>query len=163
MAEEPKPHVNVPGAAGVGIGGNAERNQITTNLDQSPAGNFYGTVNFNQGGTQSLGQLVETPQRLAHIRLAPLREKFAGRVVLLDELEKKLQPGQGASLSQRAAIHADGGVGKTALVVELAWRLFDQGKFDYVFLLNCHLAGDARRQLGRLVRARPVKPPQAGG
>jgi tetratricopeptide (TPR) repeat protein len=79
---------------------------------------------------------VGPPPRLAHIHFAPLREKFAGRKALLDELAVRLQPGKAQALSQAAAVKADGGVGKTAVAVELAWRLFEEGKFDYVFLLN---------------------------
>jgi tetratricopeptide (TPR) repeat protein len=76
------------------------------------------------------------PERLAHIHFHPLGEKFAGRKALLDDLAARLQPGKAHALSQRAVVKADGGVGKTAVAVELAWRLYHEGKFAYAFLLN---------------------------
>jgi len=82
------------------------------------------------------GAAPQPPERLAYIRFPAMKEKFAGRLALLEELARVLQPGQAAGLSQRAAVQADGGVGKTALAVELGWRLFEEGKFDYVLLLN---------------------------
>jgi hypothetical protein len=33
-------------------------------------------------------------------------------------------------------LYADGGVGKTALAVELGWRLFEARQFDFVLFLN---------------------------
>jgi tetratricopeptide (TPR) repeat protein len=81
-------------------------------------------------------QSPEPPKRLASIRFPPLRDKFTGRREILNEIVRELQHGGATVLFQRAALRADGGVGKTALAVELGWRLFEEEKFDFVFFLN---------------------------
>jgi len=39
-------------------------------------------------------------------------------------------------VAQPISVYADGGVGKTALAVELGWRLFEARQFDFVLFLN---------------------------
>jgi hypothetical protein len=39
-------------------------------------------------------------------------------------------------VAQPVSLYADGGVGKTALAVELGWRLFEARQFDFVLFLN---------------------------
>src|SRR5262245_16850700 len=73
---------------------------------------------------------------LPHLPFRPLGEKFTGRRAILQQLEKELAAGNASVLTQPQVIHADGGVGKTALSVELGWRLYQAGRFRFVLFLN---------------------------
>jgi tetratricopeptide (TPR) repeat protein len=73
--------------------------------------------------------------RLFHIPFFPL-QTFVGRAALLAELDRGLQVDGSNALGRLAVLHADGGVGKTALAVELGRRLFEAGRFDFVLFLN---------------------------
>src|SRR5271166_6459442 len=74
--------------------------------------------------------------RRARIPFLPMREKFTGRRQLLETLQQDLTAGTALVVAQPISVYADGGVGKTALAVELGWRLFEARQFDFVFFLN---------------------------
>lgn len=76
--------------------------------------------------------------RMARMPLRPLGEKFTGRQAILEQLEGALTTG-GHLPSQPVVIHADGGVGKTALAIEVGWRLYEAGRFRVVLFLNASL------------------------
>ena len=124
MEQEPTPRVVASGAGAIGIGGAVQNSTFETHIDQSQHVHYHGDP------------LPIPPKRLAYIRFPSLGAKFAGRVKLLDDLSRDLETGRGAGVPRRVAVQAGGGVGKTALAVELGWRLFEQGKFDYVLFLN---------------------------
>src|SRR5262245_49021178 len=73
--------------------------------------------------------------RLARIQLRPLGDRFIGRQSMLEALESEVAGG-GRVLSQPIVIRGGGGIGKTALAVEIGWRLYEAGRFRFVMLLN---------------------------
>jgi hypothetical protein len=88
--------------------------------------------------------------RLVRIPFLPMREEFTGRRGMLQTLEKELTTGDASVLSQPIAIHAGGGVGKTALAAELGWRLFEARKFDFVLFLNASTPETLNTELAAL-------------
>jgi hypothetical protein len=74
--------------------------------------------------------------RRARMPFLPMREKFTGRRQFLKTLQEDLTAGTALVLAQPISVYADGGVGKTALAVELGWRLFEARQFDFVLFLN---------------------------
>ncbi len=74
-----------------------------------------------------VGELNVGPQRFASLRSLPerLAERFAGRETELAELHASLQGGGELAVHQERGLSAQGGVGKTALAVEYAWRHLD--------------------------------------
>jgi flagellar biosynthesis/type III secretory pathway ATPase len=65
-----------------------------------------------------------------------MREKFTGRRQFLETLQQDLTAGTALVVGQPIGVYADGGVGKTALAVELGWRLFEARQSDFVLFLN---------------------------
>ena len=85
----------------------------------------------------SINELRELVRpRRARIPFLPMREKFTGRRQFLKTLQEDLTAGTALVLAQPISVYADGGVGKTALAVELGWRLFGARQFDFVLFLN---------------------------
>jgi hypothetical protein len=74
--------------------------------------------------------------RGARIPFLPMKEKFTGRRQFLETLQQDFTAGTTSVVAQPISVYADGGVGKTALAVELGWRLFEARQFDFVFFLN---------------------------
>jgi hypothetical protein len=74
--------------------------------------------------------------RRARVPFLPMREKFTGRRQFLETLQQDLTAGTAWVVAQPISVYADGGVGKTALAVELGWRLFGARQFDFVLFLN---------------------------
>jgi tetratricopeptide (TPR) repeat protein len=74
--------------------------------------------------------------RRARIPFLPMGEKFTGRRRFLETLQQDLTAGTALVVTQPISVYADGGVGKTALAVELGWRLFEARQFDFVLFLN---------------------------
>ena len=85
----------------------------------------------------SINELRELVRpRRARIPFLPMREKFTGRRQFLETLQQDLTAGTALVVAQPISVYADGGVGKTALAVELGWRLFEAQQFDFVLFLN---------------------------
>jgi hypothetical protein len=85
----------------------------------------------------SIDELREVVRaRRARIPFLPMREKFTGRRQFLETLQQDLTVGTAWVVGQPVSVYADGGVGKTALAVELGWRLFEAQRFDFVLFLN---------------------------
>ena len=78
-------------------------------------------------------RMNERPRRPRNLPYASLGDLFKGRDAMLDELRASLTsaPASGASAIVGRALHGLGGVGKTRLAVEYAWRHAD----DYTALL----------------------------
>src|SRR5208282_810803 len=74
--------------------------------------------------------------RRARIPFLPMREKFTGHRQFLETLQQDLTAGTAWVVAQPISVYADGGVGKTALAVELGWRLFEARQFDFFLFLN---------------------------
>jgi len=80
---------------------------------------------------------------------------FKGREDVLEKLRSELAAGKATAITQVQAIHGLGGVGKTRLAVEYAWRALEEGRYWAAFfvtadteaILNSHLAGLAAPHL----------------
>jgi hypothetical protein len=83
---------------------------------------------------KELRELVRTCR--VRIPFLAMREKFTGGCQFLKTLQQDLTAGTALVVAQPISVHADGGVGKTALAVELGWRLFEARLFDFVLFLN---------------------------
>jgi len=70
------------------------------------------------------GRSAEVPRRVVNLPYNSLGPLFKGRDAALIELRQRLTAGEGRAvgLTARQAIHGLGGVGKTRLAVEYAWR-----------------------------------------
>lgn len=88
---------------------------------------------------------------------------FTGRGDLLDRLEQHFSPdGSGSSsvtrravLTQPQAIKGLGGIGKTQIAVEYAYRAFEQGRYEHVFWVN---AGSSEAIITSLVELAELLP-----
>jgi tetratricopeptide (TPR) repeat protein len=88
---------------------------------------------YMEGGSERIP--VHKPPR----NLPPRQGTFAGRVAELADLHTLLSRGGELGITQQAAVHGYGGVGKTSLAVEYAWRQLA----DYpggAFFLACEAA-----------------------
>jgi tetratricopeptide (TPR) repeat protein len=68
---------------------------------------------------------------------------FTGRDELLNQLEQVLSPAPGGSgialravLTQTQAIQGPGGIGKTQIALEYAYRSWDTGRYDHILWIN---------------------------
>jgi hypothetical protein len=86
------------------------------------------------GSFNELRELVRT--RHVRIPFLAMREKFTGRSQFSETRQQDLTTGNVRGVIQPISVYADGGVGKTALAVELGWRLFEAQQFDFVLFLN---------------------------
>jgi len=57
--------------------------------------------------------------------LPPRNDKFVGRGNELDEVHRRLGADRTVGITQQTAVHGHGGIGKSALVLEYAWRHLD--------------------------------------
>ena len=96
-----------------------------------------------------------SPERLASIPYLPLGDKFTGRANILEGISEELIAGQASVLAQPSALYADGGIGKTTLALELAWRLYDEKRFQYVFFLNASSRESLHASLAELCAPDP--------
>jgi tetratricopeptide (TPR) repeat protein len=62
---------------------------------------------------------------------------FKGREVALGKLEEELGGGKVAAITQTRAICGLGGIGKTRLAVEFAWKGINKGRFRVVYFVRC--------------------------
>ena len=88
--------------------------------------------------------------RAIRIPFRPLGDAFTGRLTLIETLTDELTARQSGVLTHPTALFADGGVGKTALAVELGWRLFESRNFDFVFFLNASTQEEFHSDLAAL-------------
>jgi hypothetical protein len=73
-------------------------------------------------------------RRTTHNLPFPPNPAFTGRDEELKDLRKKLRDGVAAGVTQTVVVHGLGGVGKTQLAVEYAWK--NQGDYDAVLWAN---------------------------
>ena len=83
---------------------------------------------------------------------------FTGREAILQQLHESLSAGEAAALTQTQAIHGLGGVGKTQIAVEYAYRHRDE--YDVVWWLRCEEAATLAADYAAL--ARELGLPEAG-
>jgi hypothetical protein len=100
--------------------------------------------------------------RPRHVRIPflAMREKFTGRRQFLETLQQDLTTGNARGGVQPISVYADGGVGKTALAVELGWRLFEAQQFDFVLFLNASTPETLAAELASLPAADALDLPE---
>jgi len=97
-------------------------------------------------------RLVNAVERLL-IHNLPYRSMgglFKGRDELMERLEGQLGRGKTAAITQVQAIHGLGGVGKTRLAVEYAWRQLQAGDINAAFFVAADSAGSLNANLAAL-------------
>ena len=96
-------------------------------------------------------QLAATSRRVANLPYLSLGPLFKGRNTALVELRQRLSAGEGRAvgLTARQAIHGLGGVGKTRLAVEYAWRHVSDYK-DALLFVSARSPVDLRANLAEL-------------
>ena len=136
MESAPAPSLTVSGAGAVSVAGSATNCVFITQVVQ--------------GDTPNSSPEAITPRRLARIPFLPLKERFAGRESLFALLTRELGSHGAGPIGPTCAVHADGGVGKTAVAVELGWQLHEAGRFDYVLFLDATSPATLRDSLADL-------------
>jgi len=75
---------------------------------------------------------------------------FKGREDMVEKLRSVLGAGKTAAITQVHAIHGLGGVGKTRLAVEYAWRALEEGRYWGVFCVVADTAANLNTNLANL-------------
>ena len=108
---------------------------------------------------EELGRLVRGLRsqiivRRSLVRLPgrPLGARFIGRNRLMHELREGLTPGSVHLLQPVRSLMALGGAGASSLAMELAWRLHDERRLDFIFWLSSGLRADFEAALAALAR-----------
>ena len=101
------------------------------------------------------GAIASRPQNLPYLSLG---SHFKGREAFLADLHQRLMatPGAAAAIVARQAIHGLGGVGKTRLAVEYAWRY--QADYTALLFVFADTPANLRRNLAALTE--PLRLPQ---
>jgi tetratricopeptide (TPR) repeat protein len=97
---------------------------------------------------------AEAPRRVSNLPYNSLGPLFKGRDVALAELRQRLMTGGGRAvgLTARQAIHGLGGVGKTRLAIEYAWRQASHYEHALLFV-SARSPTDFRIKLAALCNA----------
>jgi tetratricopeptide (TPR) repeat protein len=115
-------------------------------LERLEAGIRKGLVGQSVASSQATGA-----PHLHNLPFLPLGELFKGRDEELVKLEASLgSPGQAAAITQRQALYGLGGIGKTRLAVEYAWRF--GARYTAVFFLRADSEAALRSSLAELAR-----------
>lgn len=80
----------------------------------------------------------------ARHNLPPRNDKFVGRETEIAEIHERLTRKSQLGVTQEAAAHGLGGIGKTSLAIEYGWRHFDNYPGG-VFVVSCDCDTDALR------------------
>jgi len=124
----------------------ADPSRSAQQIDAMSGGQAFGNVGNISGG-QFIGTQIVNPPPLAAPTPQPKfpifniphhrNPNFTGRVQLLDDLRAALTANQIVAVTQSQAIHGLGGVGKTQLAVEYAYRYASD--YDLVWWLRAEI------------------------
>ena len=127
------------------------------------------TIYYRFTGREELGSRIrelrfparsaEAPRRVVNLPYNSLGPLFKGRDAALAELRQRLMAGEGRAvgLTARQAIHGLGGVGKTRLAVEYAWRHASDYETALLFV-SVRTPADFRINLAALCNADDPQP-----
>ena len=88
-------------------------------------------------------QFFEAAKPILHTEIKPTAN-FTGREAELDAIGKALERGAKAAIThQPAAVHGLGGIGKSTLAREFAWRAAEAGRYSGVWWLRAEKAKDS--------------------
>ncbi len=85
---------------------------------------------------------------------------FKGREDVLERLQSELGAGKTAEITQVQAIHGLGGVGKTRLAVEYAWRVLENGQHTAVFFVIADTEASLNTNLAALASSHLLNLPE---
>jgi len=84
----------------------------------------------------------KTAKPILHAEIKPTAN-FTGREAELDAIGKALASGVQAAITQPAAVHGLGGIGKSTLAREFAWRAAEAGRYSGVWWLRAEKSKEA--------------------
>ncbi len=87
---------------------------------------------------------------------------FKGREDVFGRLETALGAGKTAAITQVQAIHGLGGIGKTRLAVEYAWRALEDGQYNAVFFVVAETEASLHTNLAALASSQFLDLPEQG-
>jgi Domain of unknown function (DUF4062) len=90
----------------------------------------------------------QRPHRVIHLPYGSIGTLFKGRDEFLERLHEQLQRNGVGAIVARQAIHGLGGVGKTRLAIEYAWR--HQNDYSAVLFLSADSVATLRQHLAAL-------------
>ena len=84
----------------------------------------------------------EAAKPILHAEIKPTAN-FTGREAELDAIGKALERGAKAAITQPAAVHGLGGIGKSTLAREFAWRAANTARYSGIWWLRAEKATDS--------------------
>ena len=87
-------------------------------------------------------RFFEAAKPILHSEIKPT-PNFTGREAELDAIGEALDSGAKAAITQPAAVHGLGGIGKSTLAREFAWRAAEAGRYSGVWWLRAEKATDS--------------------
>ena len=87
-------------------------------------------------------EFFEAAKPILHTEIKPTAN-FTGREAELNAIGKALDRGAKAAITQPAAVHGLGGIGKSTLAREFAWRAAEAGRYSGVWWLRAEKAKDS--------------------
>jgi tetratricopeptide (TPR) repeat protein len=140
-----------------------ESKKVHQKLDQILAGQEQQKTDFAEILSAPHGQTDPTLKQgpICNLPYGSIGELFKGRDEDFQQLESQLGETGPSVITQPAALYGLGGIGKTRLAVEFAWRGLKEGVFENVFFVRCGAtdgkpegAGEQKEQAqGRLTAA----------
>ncbi len=87
-------------------------------------------------------RFFEAAKPILHAEIKPTAS-FTGRAAALDAIGAALERGAKTAITQPAAVHGLGGIGKSTLAREFAWRAAEAGRYSGVWWLRAEKSKDS--------------------
>jgi len=90
----------------------------------------------------------------------PLGNLFKGREEILKKLEVCLENRRTVSITQVQAMHGLGGIGKTRVAIEYAWKAIEEGRCSAAFFVTADTIVDLNKNLASLANSHLLNLPE---
>jgi tetratricopeptide (TPR) repeat protein len=107
-----------------------------------------------------LGLEPPRPPVVHNVPYLSLGDWFKGREEVLKDLERGLAEGGAAAITQVQAVHGLGGIGKTRLAVEYAWRAVRNERYGAVLFVRADSPEGLRSNLAGLAKEEALNLPE---